>query len=315
MAYVSKSWDDLIAEYPNRYKLIKTDLSEEQVTMQEDFGTITQEGSLFDKQTMDNLESRIAAGFSDADADIEDAAGKNIAEVYDATSTYAVDDYVVYDGALYKCSTAIVTAEAWTPAHWTRCLVTDEMGGGSGGSSTLAGLNDVQLSSPSDGDALVYDGTANKWVNGAGGGGGNADKVELTQAQYDALSTAEKNNGKIYFITDASDVADVVYSTAERAIGKWIDGSTLYEKTFWSALPLSGGAQNVNIAHGIVGLDKVIEQNVSNYTGAGQAVGINGSATYHTFIQSIDSTNITYHTNVDGAGRYIIIILRYTKSA
>lgn len=27
--------------------------------------------------------------------------------------------------------------------------------------------------------------------------------VELTQAQYDALSTAQKNNGKVYFITDA----------------------------------------------------------------------------------------------------------------
>lgn len=29
------------------------------------------------------------------------------------------------------------------------------------------------------------------------------DEVELTQAEYDALSTAQKNNGTTYFITDA----------------------------------------------------------------------------------------------------------------
>ena len=39
-------------------------------------------------------------------------------------------------------------------------------GGGGGGSSTLADLLDVALSSPQDGQALVYDADAGKWVNG-----------------------------------------------------------------------------------------------------------------------------------------------------
>jgi hypothetical protein len=43
--------------------------------------------------------------------------------------------------------------------------------GGGGGSSTLAGLNDVNISSPTDGQALVYDNATGKWVNRAGGGG------------------------------------------------------------------------------------------------------------------------------------------------
>jgi hypothetical protein len=43
--------------------------------------------------------------------------------------------------------------------------------GGGGGSSTLAGLNDVNISSPTDGQALVYDNATQKWVNRAGGGG------------------------------------------------------------------------------------------------------------------------------------------------
>lgn len=36
---------------------------------------------------------------------------------------------------------------------------------GGGGSSTLAGLDDVNISSPSDGQILRYDATSDKWVN------------------------------------------------------------------------------------------------------------------------------------------------------
>ena len=41
------------------------------------------------------------------------------APAYDSTATYAVGDHVTYNGALYVCSTAISTAEAWNSAHWT----------------------------------------------------------------------------------------------------------------------------------------------------------------------------------------------------
>lgn len=37
--------------------------------------------------------------------------------------------------------------------------------GGGGGSSTLADLEDVNISSPSDGQALRYDNATSKWVN------------------------------------------------------------------------------------------------------------------------------------------------------
>lgn len=47
-----------------------------------------------------------------------------------------------------------------------------ENGEGGGGSSTLAGLTDVDLTSPSDGQVLVYNATSGKWENGAGGGSG-----------------------------------------------------------------------------------------------------------------------------------------------
>ena len=38
---------------------------------------------------------------------------------YSASATYKVGDFVVYGGALYKCNTAIESAEDWTAAHWT----------------------------------------------------------------------------------------------------------------------------------------------------------------------------------------------------
>lgn len=50
-----------------------------------------------------------------------------IAQTYDPTSTYALDDYVFYNRLLYRCTTAIDTPEEWTAAHWTQCTVMGEI--------------------------------------------------------------------------------------------------------------------------------------------------------------------------------------------
>ena len=39
---------------------------------------------------------------------------------YSASSTYAVGDYVYYNNLIYKCNTAISSAEAWDSTHWTQ---------------------------------------------------------------------------------------------------------------------------------------------------------------------------------------------------
>ena len=41
-----------------------------------------------------------------------------MAPAYSTSATYAVGDYVNYNGAIYRCTTAISTAEAWTAGHW-----------------------------------------------------------------------------------------------------------------------------------------------------------------------------------------------------
>ena len=94
---------------------------------------------------------------------------EQLADEYNAGTTYNVGDYVRRENYIYKCNTASTTG-VWDSAKWDRIMITDELGGG-GGSSTLAGLNDVNISSPTDGQALVYDNATQKWVNGAGGGG------------------------------------------------------------------------------------------------------------------------------------------------
>jgi hypothetical protein len=59
------------------------------------------------------------------------AAAGNLADAFSTSSTYAVGDYVTYEGQLYKCTTAIATAGAWTgDTNWTAVAVTDEMGSG-----------------------------------------------------------------------------------------------------------------------------------------------------------------------------------------
>ena len=50
-----------------------------------------------------------------------------LAPTYSSSSTYAVGDYVYYSGSLYRCTTAITTAEAWTSGHWTQVALAPEV--------------------------------------------------------------------------------------------------------------------------------------------------------------------------------------------
>lgn len=95
--------------------------------------------------------------------------------------------------------------------------------GGSGGSSTFAGLDDVNFSNLADGQIPKYDSQSQKWVNAneSGGGGGHT------------------------------------YSTTEQVIGTWIDGKPLYEKTVtFGTVP--AGSVNYLIDFTILTVDNLI---------------------------------------------------------
>ena len=50
-----------------------------------------------------------------------------VADEYSSSSTYAVGDIVNYLGTIYRCTTAIATAENWTAGHWTAVKIADEV--------------------------------------------------------------------------------------------------------------------------------------------------------------------------------------------
>lgn len=70
----------------------------------------------------DNLDTVIYNNQLSAQAALDDIAPK-----YDATATYSVGDYVTYNKTLYKCATAITTAEAFDDTKWTAVKVGGEL--------------------------------------------------------------------------------------------------------------------------------------------------------------------------------------------
>ena len=71
----------------------------------------------------------------------------NFAGTYSTTSGYAVGDYCIYQGNLYRCTTAIGSSgENWTAAHWTQTKAGTELKGLSGQIATnLEFLKAVKL--------------------------------------------------------------------------------------------------------------------------------------------------------------------------
>lgn len=70
----------------------------------------------------------------------------------------------------------------------------------------LSELTDVDIDTQTlaNGQVLKYNSTSEKWENGTGGGG-SANAVEISWANYQALSQAEKENGTQYYVPDAPD--------------------------------------------------------------------------------------------------------------
>ena len=56
-------------------------------------------------------------------------------DAYDNSKLYAVGDYCIYDNKLYRCITAIESAEAFNIEKWNQTTVCEEIKGLSGGSS------------------------------------------------------------------------------------------------------------------------------------------------------------------------------------
>ena len=157
---------------------------------------------------------------------------EQLADEYNAGTTYNVGDYVRRENYIYKCNTASTTG-VWDSTKWDRVKVMDEITqGGGGGSSTLAGLDDVNISSPTDGQALVYDNATGKWVNGAGGGGSSTfaglNDVNVQGVSNGDIARYNSTTGKW---TDSSDLTDLELTVAQlqASVLEITDGHTILD--------------------------------------------------------------------------------------
>lgn len=177
-----------------------------------------------------------------------------------------------------------------------------------------------------------------------------ANMVALTQIEYDALTTAQKNNGNFYFITDAdpsyfsaenidydntdsgltaTNVQDAVdeialgvcnYSLSEKIVGKWVDNKTLYEKTI-DITPITTDSSWHSVAHGISNIDKVVYVNgiiINNNNEFVPMPNIRPAQTLDNLPVGIevnaDKTNIRYMNNWLNNITYCWVTIRYTKT-
>ena len=130
--------------------------------------------------------------------------------------------------------------------------------GGGGASLTLAGLSDVQITSPQNGQALVYNSTLQKWVAGTPSGGTVTSigmtvptGLSVTPATITASGTFAITLASGYTIPTSSDITKGVtaygwgnHANAGYATQSWVTGTALsgYATQSWVNTQISGMA-------------------------------------------------------------------------
>ena len=184
---------------------------------------MAQQTTHFDMVKQQSFES-VSVGLLNDNFDIIDGVmfanqekSEQLADDYNASETYNTGDYVRRENYLYKCNTDNTTG-TWDDAKWDRVKVMDEITqGGGGGSSTLAGLDDVSLATPTDGQLLGYNGTSHKWENVNGGGGGSSTFAGLNDVNVQGVSNGDiaRYNSTTQKWTDSSDLTDLELTVAQ----------------------------------------------------------------------------------------------------
>lgn len=197
--------------------------------------------NLYKPDDSDNYED-FREGFNENMDKLDQGGGnQNIAENYDETATYVVGDYVIYDGLLYKCVTAVTTAETFDPTKWTHVVVTDEMGSGGGGSGDTVAWTQIQQTGTKIAEININGTSQDVYAPQGGGSGGHTiydeNGTALTQENglqfTGAVSVSDDSvNGRTVVDVEGGVIyLPTIYSEEERQVGVWRDGKPLYQKT------------------------------------------------------------------------------------
>lgn len=193
-------------------------------------------GSLFESAidisgTMDSR--KVTAGA------IADLASANVAAPYNSATTYAIGQYCLYEGDIYRC--IAITTGTFDATKWTQIVVTSEF----------------------------------------------RRVVELTTAQYEALSSAEQNNGTLYIITDEETTADDIPYSSGVSVADKLDNVPTFDTLTTSdnnkllGVSVSGGDISVEAVDSII---KVETYTATKSVTAGGVVSLTGNDLHHTSI-------------------------------
>lgn len=230
-----------------------------------------------------------------------------IAEDFDSTATYAVGDYCIYEGSLYKCTTAVTTAGDWDSSDWTETLVMDEVEQGGGGGGAGHTIKD------DGGNALTQRSNLQfKGVYSHDDSTNSASVVEvarsMTWAEYQLLSAAEKKG--LITITDRY-TADAMFVN-----GVFIDTDNVIQAStsYSTSDPLSYTAtQDCFVKLAMIVNSGATEKNTYAYIDGVQLYRLfnsdsaNGTLILHTLIPLRKGQTLTATTGRDdGAADYIV---------
>lgn len=128
-SWVKKIWKNRITEFPTRRTLTKEDGSTEIVTVTRNEGTVSEEGDAFDADTMNNLEERIDAGFTELNGKLQLSTEHTIlySNYFAANVTNNItlnDDFKNYKTLFFVCNngTAALYCPTIYPASYIKKL-------------------------------------------------------------------------------------------------------------------------------------------------------------------------------------------------
>ena len=214
----------------------------------------------------DTLENGSYATGKNLAGAVADLASANVAAPYDTTVTYAIGQYCLYEGDIYRC--IAITTGAFDSTKWTQIVVTGEF----------------------------------------------RRVVELTSAQYTALSSAEKNNGTLYIITDEETTADDIEYTSGVSVADKLDSiekKSMYRKgdTVDLAEVWCFGYQgNTTSRLFFIPLPKPIESGLNvSITGTVSAYSASGASETWSNTDITTTGTISYMTSANGVRVAVIL--------
>lgn len=119
-------------DIPGRFALaiVNTGANTQRTTVYACVGTVARSSTdlvaASSSESVSTLISLMQQAINSMPADYTNLRG-SIAADYSTSKNYAVGDYAWYDGKLYRCTTAIASAESWNSAHWTAAAISDEI--------------------------------------------------------------------------------------------------------------------------------------------------------------------------------------------